>query len=246
MKARSAAGTPQRAAGTRTQGTATHRAPKQHPVSHPIHRRAKILPSLALIFCLAALTRFAAGVGTALAEGPDAPAERVAALAEDRPAAPNVPAGTPTASTARPVPAAVATDPVESAEMALSLARRERALQEREQALAEREQILASAEARIQQQITALQTAERELAATMALAERAAEDDILRLVNVFESMKADEAALVFAEMDPGFAAGFIGRLRPEAAAAIMAGLEPRQAYTLSTIVAGRNALVPRN
>lgn len=198
--------------------------------------RPRVLPTLALIFCLAGVTRFATGVGTAVAEGAfESRPTQLAALAE-----------APATQPARRPPAGVATDPAESAEMLLSITQRERALQAREDALAEREQILSSAEERITRQIAALQDAERQLAATMALAERASEEDINRLVTVFEAMRAEEAAQVFAEMDPSFAAGFIGRLQPASAAAIMAGLPPRQAYTLSTIVAGRNALAPRN
>lgn len=47
-------------------------------------------------------------------------------------------------------------------------------------------------------------------------------------------------------MDPGFAAGFLGRMRPEAAAGIMTGLSPETAYTISVVLAGRNADVPRD
>ena len=42
-------------------------------------------------------------------------------------------------------------------------------------------------------------------------------------------------------MKPEFAAGFVGRMRPDAAADIMAGLKPEFAYSISVILAGRNA-----
>jgi flagellar motility protein MotE (MotC chaperone) len=45
-------------------------------------------------------------------------------------------------------------------------------------------------------------------------------------------------------MTPEFAAGFMARMRPDAAAAIMAGLEPATAYSISVVIAGRNARVP--
>ena len=54
------------------------------------------------------------------------------------------------------------------------------------------------------------------------------------------------AALMFAVMDADFAAGFLARMKPEAAAAIMAGLDPKVAYTISAVLAGRNARAPRN
>jgi flagellar motility protein MotE (MotC chaperone) len=45
-------------------------------------------------------------------------------------------------------------------------------------------------------------------------------------------------------MDPGFAAGFLGRMRPDAAAAVLAGMDPAAAYAISAIIAGRNARAP--
>ncbi|KPQ06419.1 MAG: hypothetical protein HLUCCA12_10535 [Rhodobacteraceae bacterium HLUCCA12] len=150
---------------------------------------------------------------------------------------------------ATPAPATAAgdtpPDTATTAALLVQLTRREESLREREAALRARESQMASAIGQLQDQIAALQDAEEELAATMALADRAAEEDIARMIRVFESMKPEEAAQVFAEMAPEFAAGFLARLSPEAAAEIMAGLTPDRAYLLSTIVAGRNALVPR-
>ena len=45
-------------------------------------------------------------------------------------------------------------------------------------------------------------------------------------------------------MAPEFAAGFIGRMRADIAAAIMAGLTPETAYSVSAILAGRNTSAP--
>ncbi|MCC5970256.1 MAG: hypothetical protein JJU15_09910 [Pararhodobacter sp.] len=191
------------------------------------------MPTLALVFLLAGLTRVGAGIGTALAEGPEPRAEQVAALAD-------------TPANAAPAHSSEAWDSTASAALLIQMTRREETLRMRELALEERETLLEAAVGRLTNQIAALEAAERDLAATMALADHAAEEDLARMVRVFESMKADEAARVFTEMDPSFAAGFLSRLNPDAAAAIMAGLEPRQAYLLSAIVAGRNALVPRN
>lgn len=195
---------------------------------HRNRKRARILPTLAVLFIGASALRLAAGVNAALAQNPD-PAIQTAALGPSL-----------------PEPVAQRTDAVSEAELSLEIRRRERAVEAREASLAERQAVLTAFEARVQAQISALEAAEAELAATMALADRAAEDDILRLVSVFEEMKPEDAAAVFAEMDPEFAAGFLARLTPGAAAAILAGLAPRQAYALSALIAGRNALVPRD
>lgn len=192
----------------------------------------QVLPTLAVVFLLAGLTRLGAGIGTALAEGPEPRPDQLAALSE-------APSGTALA----PVNG---WDSATSAALLIQMTQREQALRIREAELSERENLLEAAVERLTTQIAALEAAERDLSATMALADRASEEDIARMVRVFESMKPDEAARVFTEMDPNFAAGFLSRLNPDSAAAIMAGLEPRQAYLLSSIVAGRNALVPRN
>ncbi len=128
------------------------------------------------------------------------------------------------------------------------LREREARVSAREAALETRLQALAVAEDQISKNIAALTRAEDELAATMALADTAAEDDLSRLTAVYENMKPKEAAPLFEAMDPPqFAAGFLGgRMRPDAAASILAGLDPKTAYAISVILAGRNAAVPTN
>ncbi len=191
-------------------------------------RRARVLPALAALFVAAALMRLVSGVGTALAQDPAPEPPLVQAV--------RVP----------PAVLPLRSNPQSDAQLSLEIRDRERAVSSREAALQEREALLAAAQSRVEAQINALQTAETELSATMALADRAAEDDIARLVSVYEAMRPEQAAAVFSQMAPDFAAGFLGRLSPAAAAAILAGIDPRQAYALSAILAGRNALVPHD
>lgn len=126
------------------------------------------------------------------------------------------------------------------------------ALDEREQRLADREAeidermaLLSEAEAAMKETMAELEAAEAELDATLSVASTAAEDDLTRLTTVYETMKPKEAAALFSQMDPQFAAGFLGRMRPDAAAAVMAGLDPRTAYSISVVLAARNANVPK-
>lgn len=147
------------------------------------------------------------------------------------------------ASTAQPGTQAC-TEAAGVAPLLAALTERETRVTTRETALEERLQALALAENRLVAQQEELTRIEASLAATLALADRAAEEDLLRLTTVYETMKAKEAAILFEEMDPNFAAGFLARMRPEAAAGVMAGMTPRAAYTLSVILAGRNAGVP--
>lgn len=125
------------------------------------------------------------------------------------------------------------------------------AIQSREAQLAEREayidrrmQTLAVAEQRVREQISALTEAEERLAATLTLADNATEEDVARLTEVYQRMKPVEAAGIFETMDIQFAAGFFSRMRPEASAAIMAQLPAELAYSISVVMAGRNANAP--
>ncbi len=122
---------------------------------------------------------------------------------------------------------------------------RERLLRDREAELEARLQALALVESAVAEDLERLEQAEAKLRATMATADKAAETDIGRLTAVYENMKPDQAAALFQLMEPSFAAGFLGRMRADAAAAIMAGLDPDLAYSISVVLAGRNASVPR-
>ncbi|WOI56180.1 MotE family protein [Palleronia sp. LCG004] len=118
---------------------------------------------------------------------------------------------------------------------------REAQLDAREARLVEREAQLDGVEERIRAQMGELEAAETKLSELLKLANQATETDLSRLTTVYETMKPAEAARVFTEMEPAFAAGFLGRMRPESAAQVMAGLDPQTAYTISVMIAGRNA-----
>ncbi|MEF3048938.1 hypothetical protein V3C85_17155 [Tabrizicola sp. L79] len=102
------------------------------------------------------------------------------------------------------------------------------------------------AEQSLETRLAELAAAEASLKATLALADGAAENDLTRLTAVYEAMKPAEAAALFETMAPEFASGFLGRMRPESAAAILSGMQPESAYSLSVLIAGRNALAPKD
>ena len=129
-------------------------------------------------------------------------------------------------------------------ELLKTLKGREERISAQENQIADRIQALAVAKHGIDQKLVELVKAEEKLRATMALAETASEDDLSRLVSVYENMKPKDAAALFEEMEPRFSSGFLGRMRPDAAAKIFAGLTPAKAYSISVILAGRNAGVP--
>lgn len=140
-------------------------------------------------------------------------------------------------------PAACEADPGVKAALAAIQAREAR-LAANEAAFLDRTRALEVAEATVAAKLDELRTAEESLLATMTRSESAAEEDLARLTAVYENMKPKEAAELFEQMDPEFAAGFLGRMRADAAAEVMAGLDPRVAYTISVLLAGRNARAP--
>jgi len=131
------------------------------------------------------------------------------------------------------------------AKLLAAIRHRAKDLDSREARLGDRMQALHVAERAADRKMAELVAAEKKLARTVAIADDAAEGDITRLTSVYENMKPKVAAKVFAAMKPDFAAGFLGRMSPEAAAGILSGLEPGVAYTISVILAGRNAAAPK-
>jgi flagellar motility protein MotE (MotC chaperone) len=154
------------------------------------------------------------------------------------------PAGPAPAAEALPPPEAECTPPPDIAETLELLADRQAELDTRAAELADLEATLALARSQVEARMQDLAAAEEELSGLIAIAEGAAEDDLARLTAVYEKMKPKEAALVFEAMAPDFAAGFLARMRPDAAAEILAGLRPEAAYTISVLLAGRNANAP--
>ena len=174
---------------------------------------------LALFLASSGALRIGAGVGQALANAPE-PAEAPPVLA---------------AGSCSEPPLA----------LAQALQARDAEVTARSVALEDRLAALALAEEAIVLRLAEMQTAEDQLKATLSIADGAAEKDLARLTAVYEVMKPADAARIFATMAPEFAAGFLGRMRPESAAAVMAGMVPDQAYSISVLIAGSNALAPK-
>ncbi|CAN0605822.1 unnamed protein product [Ectocarpus sp. 12 AP-2014] len=65
-------------------------------------------------------------------------------------------------------------------------------------------------------------------------------EDLNHLAQMYGAMKPDQAATIFNQMDPGFAAGFLRLLSSEQAGLIMANMESQQAYIVSVRLASIN------
>lgn len=181
-------------------------------------RSGHVLGVIAGLLVVSGGLRLAMGVGPAIAfaEGamPEMPAEET-------------------------VPTQVAVEPLIAA-----LSAREARIAQRESAIDDRLAALSIAEAELSERLGEVEAAEQSLTAALALSETANDSDISRLTLVYENMKPADAADLFEQMAPDFAAGFLVRMNPESAAAIFAGLEPQTSYSISVIIAGRNANAP--
>jgi flagellar motility protein MotE (MotC chaperone) len=134
---------------------------------------------------------------------------------------------------------------LESLELALArVVGRAEALDEREALIAARERVVEEAEAMVTGQLVALEETEARLEALLSLSDSAAESDLELLTDMYETMDAGDAAALFSQMDPSFAAGFLGRMQSEAAAGVLAELDPPIAYSISVLLATRNASAP--
>jgi flagellar motility protein MotE (MotC chaperone) len=129
--------------------------------------------------------------------------------------------------------------------LAQALQAREQKAAKTEAAIEARLAALALSEQAVTTKLATLEAAETRLKDTLALANGASENDLLKLTAVYETMKPKDAAKLFEAMTPEFAAGFLGRMRPDAAAGVLAGMSPGAGYAVSVILAGRNAEVPK-
>lgn len=121
---------------------------------------------------------------------------------------------------------------------------RQEQLFQREVEISERQLELNLIEQRIAAQLSVLKQAEQKLANTLAIADRATEKDLKQLTEVYEKMKAKSAAEIFGTMEISFAAGFLSRMKPESAAGILSEMPPNAAYSISVVMAGKNANAP--
>lgn len=109
-----------------------------------------------------------------------------------------------------------------------------------EEALKQDQLSLAAWQQELERQTAELQALKRTLDARWQEMQVAADEDMRHLAQMYGAMKADEAALIFDQMDPGFAAGFLRLLPSDQAGQIMAGMETDKAYVVSVELATMN------
>lgn len=128
-------------------------------------------------------------------------------------------------------------------QLLLQIQQEKEELAARASALDARAKAIAEAEDRLRTQLAVLNEARAELETLVTLVDTSAEEDLDRLTLIYQNMKPNQAVALFSEMRVDFAAGFLARMDPISAGAILAGLPPDVGYAVSVALAGRNAQI---
>ncbi|MCF6274579.1 MAG: hypothetical protein L3J05_02310, partial [Robiginitomaculum sp.] len=111
----------------------------------------------------------------------------------------------------------------------------------RQQEMAAKESAFKAIEVRLKKQLAAVEAAKASLDESLRYRTSIAKEDILHLTTMYETMKPKQAARIFNEMDPNFAAGFLRKMKGGQAGLILANMKTTQAYKISLIIASKGA-----
>lgn len=189
--------------------------------------RSNVLLTLGILFTLGAATRLVpANLSQATAAETEEPAIKT-------------PAAVSTAdATAKPLP--IEGQICFSEDLSAQLAADQTRLEEESEKLVARELELQAWSAELEQTRADLTALQATLETRWQDMQAFASDDLNHLAQMYGAMKPDQAATIFNQMDPGFAAGFLRLLSSEQAGLIMANMESQQAYIVSVRLASLN------
>ncbi|MGE6699453.1 MotE family protein [Hyphomonas sp. NPDC076900] len=196
-----------------------------------MHNRSNVLLTLGVLFTIGGATRF---LPDALAFAEQAPATGANAAS-----APSVPKAAPA-----PQPAVASSSNLSqvcfSSESA-SLLEEDQWLFESEREEIRQQKIeLQTWENQLQQQTAELKVLQETLEARWQEMQVSSDKDIDHLARMYSAMKPDQAAQIFNQMDPGFAAGFLRLMASDQAGLILANMESGKAYLVSVKLATMN------
>ena len=125
-------------------------------------------------------------------------------------------------------------------DMAAALSEDRWMFEQREAELVEQQLSLKEWESRLEERTNELEALEVLLNERWAQMKTESDSDIKHLAQMYGSMKPDQAALIFNEMDTNFAAGFLRQLPSDQAGLILANMETEKAYVTSVRLASMN------
>lgn len=190
--------------------------------------RSNVLLTLGVLFTLGAATRLVPTDFTQATAAESETAEESSLSAAD------------TIQGNAPPPAAIEGQICFGEELSEQLASDQLRLQTETEKLVERELELQAWEAELAQAREDLTILQATLETRWQDMQAFAGEDLKHLADMYGAMKPDQAATIFDQMDPGFAAGFLRLLSSEQAGLIMASMESQQAYVVSVRLASLN------
>lgn len=190
---------------------------------------------------------------TPLKPGGEKPAAAPAAAPQATPPA-AAPAATPSPSAAPAAPPAVAKpsgsiDPVTMSQSEIdilqALGERRRQLDERERAIEQREALMKAAEQRITEKVNELKAVQAKLEASLKQQETERDEQLKKLVKVYENMKPKDAARIFEQLEEGVLIDVAERMKEVKLAPVLASMEPKKATTLTQELSKRREIPKR-
>lgn len=139
---------------------------------------------------------------------------------------------------AAPAPLAVCADP----QFQSALAEERAGTSARARQLADTEAVMAATEARVAQQIDRLGGLKHELAKLMDQRSALEQEDIRRMVSIYEAMKPKDAARIFGDLETDIVIDVLDRMPERRSAPIIAELADTKAREVTRIMMQRRAL----
>ena len=182
--------------------------------------RSYVLLTLGALFSLGAAVRFLPS-SLAIAEEPHKADKTVGESHGPTPA----PGNAATLANVKPIDQVCFT-----AETAALLAEDQKKLKEQQAALQKLELDLRARQQELDRRSADLEAVAATLNDRWSQLQDASNDDMEHLARMYGTMKPDQAASIFDQMDSDFAAGFLRLMRSEQAGMILAGMETKKAY----------------
>lgn len=130
-------------------------------------------------------------------------------------------------------------------EAAEALARDQDSFDQRSETLREDELSVQARKQELDRRAEELQVLQKMLDERWTRMTAAADQDVEHLAQMYAAMKPDQAAAIFDQMDPSFAAGFLRLMPSDQAGMILADMETSKAYVVSVKLASRNEDIRR-
>ena len=122
------------------------------------------------------------------------------------------------------------------------LAARRKELEQREKELAMREALLQAAEKEIDQKYEELSSLKTDIESLLSRQSAEEEEQIMKLVKIYEGMKAKQAASIFNTLETDVLLAVLGRMSERKSAPIIAAMNPERARSITILLADQKAL----